>query len=204
MDQRAVDVYLSDTSGSRARPIRGSNVRDNHRVSYHTHENLVQGLLGEGLTPTTERIQDALFASLDQVSKPEGEWTYVEDLTEFIEEHVGTAMLKALFGPLLLADSPDFNRDLWNYDKRIMSLAMRLPIFCIPGAYRLRNKLLNSIMRWHRLASQLSAAMHGPEKEDADLFWGSTMMRKRYEMLLKIEGQDLRSVASTDLGFIWA
>lgn len=218
MERKAVDVYISDTSGSRSRPIPGSNVPENKRVSYHTHENLVQGLLGAGLGPTTERIEEELFASLDS-SVPsrrtqEKGWTYKEDLTEFVEEHLGSAMLKALFGPLLLADSPDFNRDLWKYDKKIMSLAKRLPVVFIPEAYRLRNKLLDSIMRWHRLASRLSAATRGRRSNngndedkgagDADPFWGSTMMRERHEMLLGIGDQDLKSVASTDLGFIWA
>lgn len=205
MDQEAVNAYISDNSGSRARPIPGTNLRENQRVSYHTHENLVEGLLGAGLGPATQRIEDELFSSLDSVSRSR-DWIYGEDLTEFIEDHLGSAMLKALFGPLLLADSPSFNRDLWNYDKRIMSLAKRLPVFCIPEAYRLRNKLLDSIMQWHRLATQLSAVLGKSDHEngDADLFWGSAMMRKRHEMLLRIKDQDLKSVASTDLAFIWA
>jgi hypothetical protein len=204
MDQKAVNVYISDTSGSRPKPIPGNNVNEKGRVSYHTHENLLQGLLLAGLGPATERIEAALFDFLDSIPKTE-DWTHGADFTEFFEDHLGSSMLKALFGPLLLADSPNFNRDLWDYDKRVMSLAKRLPAFCIPEAYRLRDKLLDSILRWHQLASQRSAEVGTPEAgEDADPFWGSEMMRERHKMLLGIEGQDLKSVASTDLGFIWA
>ncbi|PLB54879.1 cytochrome P450 [Aspergillus steynii IBT 23096] len=206
MSDRAVEVYLSDTSGSRERPIPGSNVPETARVSYHTHRNLVEGLLGDGLEPTTKRIKDALFASLGGLAEGanphSGEWVYGDDLSQFFEEHLGSSMLRGLFGSLLLTDSPDFTRNLWDYDKRIMQLAKRLPRFLIPRAYKLRNELIASIMRWHQLATILSWPEADEEKEIS--LWGSTMMRRRHAMLLKTEGQDLRSVASTDLGLIWA
>jgi hypothetical protein len=76
------------------------------------------------------------------------------------------------------------------------NIIMRLPAFRIPDAYRLGDRLIDSILRWHRLnALQKWENWAG---EDADPFWGSEVM------LLGIEGQDLNSVASTDLWFIWA
>ncbi|PYI05542.1 cytochrome P450 [Aspergillus sclerotiicarbonarius CBS 121057] len=207
MDQKAVVVYVSDTSGPRQRPIPGSKTPFNRRVSYHTHENLIQGLLGSGLGPTTERLDAALYASLDQAVPISPTWTYKEDLTQFFEDHLGTAMLQALYGPLLLAEHPDFNRKLWQYDKHIMALAKRLPAWLIPGSYRLRDELLRTIEKWHQRATELSTATPDRPKADpneADPHWGSAMMRERNRMLLRIDGQDLQSVASTDLGFIWA
>ncbi|RAL05357.1 cytochrome P450 [Aspergillus ibericus CBS 121593] len=207
MDQKAVDVYVSDTSGSRPRPIPGSNIPLNRRVSYHTHENLIQGLLGSGLGPTMERLDASLYASLDKAVPISPSWTYKDDLTQFFEDHLGAAILNALYGPLLLAENPDFNRKLWQYDKHIMALAKRLPAWLIPGAYRLRDELLRAIMKWHQRATELSTATPDRPKAsqgEADPHWGSAMMRERNRMLLRIDGQDLQSVASTDLGFIWA
>ena len=39
---------------------------------------------------------------------------------------------------------------------------------------------------------------------EEDPLWGSAMMRERYKTLRSINGQDGDSVASTDLGLIWA
>ncbi|EED13965.1 conserved hypothetical protein [Talaromyces stipitatus ATCC 10500] len=207
MDQNAVDVYVSDTSGSRHQPIPGSQTPSSRRVSYHTHENLVQGLLGSGLGPITYRMEASLLACLNKAVPNSPDWTYGEDLTTFFEEHLGTAILQTLFGPLLLSENPNFNRNLWQYDKQIMALAKRLPAWLIPGPYRLRDELIRAVMKWHQRATELSEA--SPEntlanESEVDAYWGSAMMRERHQMLLKIEGQDLESVASTDLGLIWA
>lgn len=206
MSDKALGVYLSDTSGSREKPIPGSNVPDSARVSYHTHKNLVEGLLGDGLDPTVKRIQETLFASLNGIAKSgesqSDEWVYGEDLAKFFEQHLGSSILTSLFGPLLLADSPDFIQNLWDYDKRVIQLARRLPRFLIPKAYELRDKLIASIMRWHQLAAIISWS--DANKDSGVSPWGSTMMCRRHAMLLKTDGQDLRSVASTDLGLIWA
>ncbi|RAQ54737.1 cytochrome P450 monooxygenase [Aspergillus flavus] len=207
MEQKAVDAYLADTSGSWHRPIPGSQTPWHGRVSYHTHENLVRGLLGAGLDPTMERIERLLLASLEGAVSRTSEWTYGMDLTEFFETHLGSAILQALYGPLLVTKNSDFNRNLWRYDKQIMRLAKRLPSWLIPEAYRLRDELLGAIMRWHQQATLLSETIPSCERTsggEADPYWGSAMMRERNKMLLSIEGQDARSVASTDLGFIWA
>ncbi|RAL08033.1 cytochrome P450 [Aspergillus homomorphus CBS 101889] len=207
MDQQAVDVYVSDTSGSRHRPISSSTTPHNSRVSYHTHENLTQGLLGSGLDSTTQRFEAALYAALDKAVPSISDWKFEPDLTQFFEEHLGTALLQALCGPLLVEESPNLVRKLWQYDKLIMALAKRLPSWLIPGSYQLRDELLAMIMRWHKLATELSTAHPERKPSDqsqADPYWGSAMMRERNKMLLTIDGQDRRSVASTDLGFIWA
>ncbi|KAE8402117.1 cytochrome P450 [Aspergillus pseudonomiae] len=207
MEQKAADVYLADTSGSWHRPIPGSQTPWHGRVSYHTHENLVRGLLGAELNPITERIEGLLFASLAKALPATPEWTYGEDLTEFFENHLGSAILEALYGPLLVRKNPEFNRNLWRYDKQIMKLATRLPSWLIPKAYRLRDELLDVIMKWHQQAALLSETMPSSEMaggSEADPYWGSAMMRERNKMLLNIEGQDAKSAASTDLGFIWA
>ncbi|GKZ21546.1 hypothetical protein AbraIFM66951_006728 [Aspergillus brasiliensis] len=203
MDQKAVDVYVSDTSGSRERPIPGSRIPPNRRVGYHTHENLFHGLLGNGLGHTAERFDSAIRSSLERAVPLGPSWTHVDDLTEFFEDHLGTAILEALFGPILLTETPGFHRTLWQYDKYIMSMAKRLPSWLIPEGYRLRDEVLRGIMKWHKRATELSQNNTADLGED-DPYWGSAMMRERHKMLLGIDEQDLRSVASTDLALIWA
>ncbi|KAL4961164.1 cytochrome P450 [Aspergillus stella-maris] len=170
----ALQVYLSDTSGFRGKPLPGSQVEETARVSHYTHRNLAEGLLGEGLDPTTRIFEEALFASLAGVAEGSAfqpqEWVQDEDLTQFLEEHLGSSIVKALFGPLLLATSADLIQDLWDYDRR--------------------------------LATILSAS--NTEETTDNLVWGSAMMRRRHEMLLKLDKQDSRAVASADLALIWA
>lgn len=201
--QDAADVYAADTSGSQFKPIEGSDVSCQNRVSYLTHENLTKGLLGSGLAPATNRFEIALTESLCSENIDQ-DWIYYPDFLEFYENHVGTAIIKALFGSELLRQNPGFYHDFWAYDKVIMKLAQRIPIFWIPNAYRIRKKLLMSIKRWHEFARERSMTEGNIQQGDDDPFWGSEMVRERHKMLLNIGSQDYDSVAATDLGLIWA
>jgi hypothetical protein len=111
MAQKAVNMYLADTSGSHHKPIEGSNVHPQNRVSYLTHENLLKGLLGTDLAPAADRFESALAESLDSLSVG-NEWLNLPDLLEFFEQEVGKATIKAVFGSTLLSQNPDFVRDL--------------------------------------------------------------------------------------------
>ncbi|KAJ5738159.1 hypothetical protein N7493_001314 [Penicillium malachiteum] len=207
MEQKAVDVYVADTSGSREKQIPGSNLPSNHRVSYHTHEGLVDGLLGSGVDSIGQRIETTLRSALTEAVPEPNEWIYETDLTTFFEEHLGSAIIEGLFGPLLVSENLSFNQTLWQYDKHVMTLAKRLPKWLIPEAYRLRDRLVQIILSCHEQATQLSQLVsHSGSCSGGDShpYWGSVMMQKRYKMLLGIAGQDSRSVASTDLAFIWA
>ncbi|KAI4288665.1 MAG: hypothetical protein L6R35_002068 [Caloplaca aegaea] len=203
MSRKAAQTYFADTSGSRPRPIWRSNVQPRNRVMYRTHENLLQGLLGSGLAPATDRFEhywtDHLF-SLDISSH----WVEYPDLLEFFEANLGKMVIQTIFGPAILSQSPGFVRDIWAFDQVVMSLAKRLPWICIPQAYIVRRRLFQYVKRWHIFAKASSPRAEDVREDDVNPFWGSKTIRERYEMLLDVESQDQDSVASTDLGFIWA
>ena len=203
MAQKAVSTYFDDTSGPQVKPIPGSNVDAQARVSHQTHEVLVKGLLGPGLAPTYSRFENNLTASLQTLGK-DGEWMEYPDFLEFFEDVVGKAIVEAIFGSELLSQNPEFVRDLWTYDAVVMSLARRLPAFCNPQAHRVRRKLLGCIKRWHEFARAKSGVRGDSDGNDFDPVWGSRMMRERQDVLLGIQNQDYDSVAATDLAFIWA
>ena len=203
MAKRSAKAYLADTSGSQHKPNSRSSVGERGRVSYHTHENLVKGLLEPGLICRSGRFEEILTQSLFAMDI-NSEWVEFPDLLDLFQDQVGSAVLKTIFGNCLLLLNPNFVRDLWQYDLAVMNLARRLPSFIIPKAYRLREELLSSIKRWYSFAKKGSRERKTDPIDGSDLFWGSAMMRDRHDMLVDLDDQDIDSVASTDLGFIWA
>ncbi|KAL8847243.1 MAG: hypothetical protein Q9221_007699 [Calogaya cf. arnoldii] len=203
MAKKPASVYFADTSGSRSKPIQGSNVQPKNRVMYRTHESLSQGLLGTGLAPASDRCKQRLAKTLESLCVSD-EWVTYPDFLSFMEDKLGTAIVEAVFGSVLLSQNPDFIRDLWVFDDAAMGLAKRLPALCMPNAYRARRRLLHSIKEWHAYATKSSPREDTAPDGDIDSLWGSRMMRERNSMLLDVEVQDRDSVASTDLGLIWA
>ncbi|KAL8644236.1 MAG: hypothetical protein Q9226_007865 [Calogaya cf. arnoldii] len=203
MAKKPASVYFADTSGSRSKPIQGSNVQPKNRVMYRTHESLSQGLLGTGLAPASDRFEQRLAESLKSLCVSD-EWVTYPDFLSFMEGKLGTAIVGAVFGSVLLSQNPDFIRDLWVFDDAAMGLAKRLPALCMPNAYRARRRLLHSIKEWHAYATKSSSREDTAPDGDIDSLWGSRLMRERNRMLLDVEDQDRDSVASTDLGLIWA
>ncbi|KAI9706642.1 MAG: hypothetical protein M1836_003651 [Candelina mexicana] len=203
MSRQAADVYFRDTSGPRKRPNLGSKTQSSRRIYYQTHETLLEGLLHQGLAPMTDRLKLEMKVSIFSLGILEY-WTEFPDLMEFYRLFLGTTVIKTIFGSALLSLHPNFVQDLWDFDGVVMSLAKRLPIFCVPRTYRLRRKLLQCIKRWHTYARTHSAGHESVGNQDDDPYWGCKMIRDRYMALCGTEGQDHDSVASTDLAFIWS
>jgi hypothetical protein len=203
MKQKAADTYFNDTSGARLKPIPGSNVPITSRIGLPTHENLSHGLLGPGLDQVTIRFAREFQTQLQSCQITE-DWSHFPDLVRFVENLVGGAVLRAMFGPLLL-EQGDFLRDLFVYDRSVMDLARRLPVFLAPSAHRAKAKVLKGIKQWHRAAAaQYDPDYVSPFDDGFEPAWGCAMMRDRQRMLLNIDNQDQDAVASADLALIWA
>ncbi|KAF2194764.1 cytochrome P450 [Zopfia rhizophila CBS 207.26] len=203
MKQRAVNTYRYDTSGSRVKPIPGSNVLNSARIGLPTHENLSHGLLGAGLDQITLRFEKEFYDSME-LPEVGGDWTYYPDFARFIEAQLGICVLKTLFGPLLV-QQPKFVDDLFDFDRHVMDLARRLPFILAPKAHRARRRVLNGIKNWHRDAHALSEeTSEDPRHDGSDIAWGTAMVKDRQKMLLDVDGQDEDAVISADLALIWA
>ncbi|KAE8414446.1 cytochrome P450 [Aspergillus pseudocaelatus] len=202
MKEDQIETYTADDSGPYRKPHPNSNVLQHNRVDYLTHDSLLRGLSGAGLTPTFQRCQGIITSQISSLSI-EDEWIQMPDLLQFFRDHVGRAVLQSLFGPLLLSVNPTFMECLWEFDAATPYLAKRLPRWLVPSAYRVRESLLDQIQNWYRHAR---VHFHGSliaEDGDGDPCWGSRMMRERQEFLLAVDRQDDASLASTDLGLIW-
>ncbi|KAM7202704.1 Cytochrome P450 [Rhypophila sp. PSN 637] len=209
MGHAAAKAYANDTSGARLKPIPGSSAgRPEDRIILITHENLVSGLLKDGLEPITQRFQKYFAETLQSldIHTRDREWIEGPDLVFFFEQHLGASLIRTLFGDHLLSQNPDFLPSLWEYDKRIELLASRVPRFLAPRVYRLRDKLLQWVKNWHADAvAHTKSHRHDAENHSySDPSWGTKMMRERYQGLFRATGQDKDSVASADLAVIWA
>lgn len=206
METAAAKAYAADLSGARPKPIPGSTPgRPEDRIILITHKNLASGLLKDGLEPITQRFERSLFQSLQSLELGEVEWLDVPDLLTFFEHHLGSSIIRALFGDRLLDQYPNFLRDLWEYDKGVMTLTHRIPRFLAPRIYNIRGKLLEYVKGWHSSAIASPSNKHEPKTDSfLDPLWGTRMMRDRYPALLGATGQDKASVASADLAAIWA
>ncbi|KAF2846617.1 cytochrome P450 [Plenodomus tracheiphilus IPT5] len=200
MKKAAAALYHRDTSGSRTKPIAGSNVSASSRIGIHTHANIAEGLLVTGLEPMTQRFEAALAAALHD-HKIDTEWKQYSDLATFFEDVLGRAVLDAVFGPALLETNKSFVRDLFEYDKVVMDLARRVPWFIKPLPYRLRSGIVKMVKKWHTAVTSTSPS---DQSNNSHSGWGSSMLKSRYEMLMRSDTQDADSVASTDFAFIWA
>ncbi|MCJ1358087.1 MAG: hypothetical protein MMC33_008085 [Icmadophila ericetorum] len=125
MSAQSIEMYISDNSGPFHKPHPDSNVEPHKRIEFLTHENLLKGLSGPGLTPTfTALLRDALSnLDIDQ------ELAHISSLMQFFKDHITPPISKALFGLTLLSVNPTLIEDLWTYDRVMPDLAKRLPKF---------------------------------------------------------------------------
>jgi hypothetical protein len=101
-------------------------------------------------------------------------------------------------------ENPDFAENLATYIKYTPTLSKGLPRCFVPSAYALRDKLMDNVKCWHRIAQASFREDSVDGDGDADPFWGSEFIRSRQKMFRGFKGFDKDAAAASDLGFIWA
>jgi hypothetical protein len=213
MPESAVRVYRADNSGSGTKPHSVSQVAPDARPFHVTHKGLLQGLTGTGLGPNTRRYVQAFIRDLQSyqcgqpsaklsVSAP-GEWLCAADMFHFIQHTVGSAMIEAHFGPALLRLSPTYMEDLWKLDAGIPWFSRQVPRFLMPGIYRARDRMIQSLMAWYKYARENFDESQIHEDGDGDPVWGSSLSRYRQKTLPTIKEHNDRTIASLDVGHSW-
>lgn len=203
MHSKSLSAYKADDSGHHYERYPGSMTEPHNRIDFLTHEMFAKFLSGPSLSRMFERFSQGLLDRLEAVDVG-ADWKEIPDLLEFIQMEVSAAILEAITGPQLLAQNPTFVSDLFKYDSAVPTLSKGVPRCIAPEAYRIRDKMLHMIKKWHAYARKhFDDNLIGADG-DFDPFWGSEHMRYRQKTLLNVDGFDEDALASSDLGLIWA
>ena len=149
MPKAASETFVNDISGYSAKPLPGTeHIEPRNRICYRDHEILKTLLQGSEISHLTGTFQSALLERFSRLPITE-EWMEVSDLFHFFTTHITPAAIEAFVGPSLTeVIDPNFVRDFWRFDSWVPAMAKRVPEFCIPEAFRIRDKLLSSVERW--------------------------------------------------------
>ncbi|CAG9986900.1 unnamed protein product [Clonostachys byssicola] len=202
---RGLALYAADDSGFGAQPQPQSKVDPENRVLYQIHNLVNQNLAGSSLSVITEKFQEFLATELSSIEAIGPDWTDVPDLGEFLQVHVMSAALKAMFGTYILSLNPTFIDDFWAWNPEMGTLFMGLPKWLAPSIYEKRERVLQNIMRWHDYAHAHFDCHKVADEDPAwEPYFGSKFSRKRQALFSRWEAMDKRSRAAEDMSFIWA
>lgn len=204
MPKDTLAFWLADNSGIGLSPHPNSNVLPHLRLDYLTFSTITKLLTGPGLKPLVSRFTINLTEQISRNTAITSEWTESADLFPLIQDELLTGMLNALCGPYLLKINPTFVHDFWAFHRRLPALAKGYPRWLFPTPYRLRDKCIESIKRWHTFIR--------PHFDDDEIsspghwnpYYGADVIRFRHEAWSKMPRMNADAAATEDLGMIWA
>jgi hypothetical protein len=139
------------------------------------------------------------------VNEIRDEWITMPDLYTFLQYEVFNAAVEALCGQYLLTQYPGFVDDFWEFDQSVPTLFKGLPRWLTPRPYKVRQRLLDAIKSWHRVAREYSDfTKSGPNDAEWDPYWGSKLMRARQHYTTGMHFMNADALAAEDLGPIFA
>ncbi|KAI8953278.1 cytochrome P450 [Xylaria longipes] len=202
-------VYRNDKSGVNAVPLPGSTVPDKLRVWHHQHKTSARFLQGENLRNMTTRIIDHLSADLAKITPGDpidsGDWVQLDDFYTWYVHKFFAASTAAIFGEHILKLNEGFVEDFWEYMECWPTYSKMYPKVFARRAFAARQRVLDGIKKWHRLARQHSDyRKNGPEHPDWDEYWGSSWLKVRQQWGIDTGCMDDDALASEDLAIMTA
>jgi len=203
MKKDALSVYKKDDSGPFHKPFAGSVVEPRNRIDWITHREILKGLTGPGLEPLTTRTAKAMVEWMNK-SPVRDDWVEYPDLMHFFQGLIGSSIFESLAGPALFKLNPTFSDDFWKFDKFVPKFAKGIPDFLIAGSAQIRESLLEGLKKYYSHARMHHDVSDVIDHSSFDPFWGSGLMRARQSTFSTVDHQDDDSIASADLGLLWA
>lgn len=201
----AGNIMINDNTGTLAHPLPGSILLPPDQRYHHIiHQGLHDHLSGLRLAELATRFLMNLNADLDKLDVGSEEWLEIPDLYSFIQNAVFNASTLALCGSHIFEITPTLTEDFWNFDSQVGGPLKGIPRFLVPDSYAIRDKLVKSIMKWHRSAEQhINRNDEELDKKSWEPYYGSKFVRERARNLSGIIGFGDEARAANDLGLIW-
>lgn len=201
----AIHIYKQDNSGIGSNPKPGSTVKPENRVYYQQHHVAHTFLSGKSLQKITQRFLRFLSLQISENSTVDYEWVEMPDFYSFARNQLFEAAIKTLFGSHILRLNPTLSEDFWEYFAATPILTKGLPRWMARRAYQKRDKMIRSIAKWHRFASQHSDFTSvEPSEDEWDPYWGSDYLKVRQKLGRKRDSMNDDAVAAEDLGLMFA
>ena len=203
MPKHTLKFWLSDDSGIGLSPHPDSKVPAHLRIDYLTYSSVTKFLTGPGLRPFVRRFTGNLTNQLQTTDAINYEWTDFSDLSSFVQAEFLTAVIKALFGTYFLQINPNFVLEFWDFHNHVNLLAKGYPRWLFPQPYRLRDKCLESMKKWHIfIKDHLDDEITGPGHWNP--YYGADLVKFRHDAWSKMPSMDTDAKATEDVGMIWA
>ncbi|KAI0109099.1 cytochrome P450 [Nemania sp. FL0031] len=204
MPKSAMHLYRNDKSGIGTIPHPGSTLSPHLRVWHHHYRTASRYLQGDSLRSLSKQVVEHLSEGLAKIDHNDpvdsGEWVDIPDFFMWWTHRYFTATITALCGPHLISLNPGFVEDFWDYLNSWPKLSKLYPRTLAPGNYRPRQRILDSIKRWHAYARQHSDYRHnGPDAPAWDEYWGSVWFKVRQRWGQDTGDMNDDALASEDL-----
>ncbi|CAD6447086.1 81f82b88-dd2c-49ed-b7e7-e04fa06feb2e [Sclerotinia trifoliorum] len=201
----ASSVLLNDNTGTSAQPLPDTNpLPADQRYHHLSHQGFSDNLTGVRLAELVTRFLENLNTELDNLDTGTDEWLEIPDLYTFIQNTIFNANTRALCGTHIFEVIPTLTEDFWNFDSQVAGPLKGIPRFFIPGAYKIRDKMVEGILAWHKSAeAHIDRSGEELENKSWEPYYGSKLFRDRARFLSKINGFGDQARAANDLGLIW-
>ena len=205
MPDHIIPLYAGDDSGQLLKPMPGSHIQPENRIRFLHTNTAHQHLAGTNGIRLGERFMEILGRDISVDIRVGAEWVELLDLWPFIQDLVFPAVTEAMCGSFLLSLNPTFTKDFWAFDQDIPTLIKGLPRWLVPGSYKRRDKVLDSIKKWHAFANEYSdISKTGPKDPEWEPYFGTKYVKARQKFLQEIDIMDADGRASEDLGLLFA
>lgn len=175
-----------------------------NEIEQAIHRGVQTGLSGPQLDVLANRFQISLLDKIRESQHEIGDdWVHVPDLTSFVQKYVIEAAMCTFFGPYMISLNPTVVDDFIHFNGYIRFLFMGMPRWLIPGAYKSRDKMQESIKRWYRHANE-NCDLANLDDVDWEPYYGSRFIRERQGLLGKRGVVDETARAAENFANLWA
>ncbi|KAI0199881.1 putative cytochrome P450 [Astrocystis sublimbata] len=172
MNTAEIQRWEQDKSGVTKAPIPGTDVIASRQRLWYNYEHIYSEYLGkpQHMKPLVDTFQRLMDKTLDRYAT--GEWTNIS-IREFCRRQVAEGAINAVFGPDLIALTPDFIDRFWKFDEHVFMLVLGLPKWMNSAPSKAHDNYVLALEKWLRHSSQeFNVASHDVDTEWEPRFGG--------------------------------